>query len=160
MRSKQAECVADFRFKEVFARYRFARYMLTDRGREFLIEGAKIPCAKLGISQRFSSPYRPQANGAAEGTIGVAADWLATSLREGPSAWRARHPAAFMAIRTTVNFSTGFAPLAPLTGRDFVTPMRVELNGMEEMDEAGLAARAEREGADRKAVRGPLPTNL
>ena len=151
MRSKQAECVAEFLFKEVFARYGFVRYMLTDRGKEFQNEVAKILSAKLGISQRFTSPYRPQANGTAERTIGIIADRLATSLREGPNTWPTRLPAALMAIRTSVNFSTGFAPLALLTGRDFVTPMHVELNGMEEMDEAEMAAQADREEANQKA---------
>ena len=136
---------------QVFARYGFVRYMLTDRGKEFQNEVAKILSAKLGISQRFTSPYHPQANGTAERTIGIIADRLATSLREGPNTWPTRLPAALMAIRTSVNFSTGFAPLALLTGRDFVTPMHVELNGMEEMDEAEMAAQADREEANQKA---------
>ena len=36
-------------------------------------------------------------------------------------------------MRTSICFSTGYAPLALLTGRDFVTPSQVALNGEEEI---------------------------
>ena len=71
-------------------------------------------------------------------------------MRQGPNTWPTRLPAALMAIRTSVNFSAGFAPLALLTGRDLVTPMHVELN-VTPMDEAEMAAQAEMAEANQKA---------
>ena len=38
-------------------------------------------------------------------------------------------------MRTSICFPSGYAPLALLTGRDFVTPSQVALNGEEEIDD-------------------------
>ena len=54
-----------------------------------------------------------------------------------------------MAIRTTCNVSTGHAPLALLTGRDFLTPFQVEMNGAPDIDQAITGQEALRE-ANRK----------
>ena len=110
-RGKQAECAAEFLLKEVFAQTGFARHALIDRGKECQGDVAEIWAAKLGICQRPTSPYRPPAKGAAERTIGIIAHRLAKTLRDGPNTWPILLPAALMAIRTSVNYSTGFAPL-------------------------------------------------
>ena len=53
-----------------------------------------------------------------------------------------------MAMRTSICFSTGYAPLALLTGRDFATPSQVALNGEEEIDD--LEEQIARDDADEK----------
>ena len=150
--SKTAENAAEFLFREVFAMYGFVRYMLTGRGKEFCNEVSTSLAAKMGISKRCTSPYHPQANWVAERTIGILADRLAKSAREAGPNWVKRLPAALMAIRTSINFSTGFAPLSLLTGRDFVSPMFVALNGVEDIDGDELEEQFAREDANRKAA--------
>ena len=149
---KAAESVAEFLFRDVFARYGMVRYMLTDRGREFPNGISDALAEKLGVSKRCTSAYHPQANGVAERTIGVVSDRLAKCSQDAGAEWPSRLPAALMALRTSVNFSTGYAPLELLTGREFVTPMYAELNGIYDIEpEEVAAAGASQEAADKAA---------
>ena len=90
------------------------------------------------MSERFTRPYHSQANGVCERNVGVIAERIAKTIKTGPSDWVRILPAALMAMRTTKNVSTGYAPLALLTCRDFLTPIQVELNGAPEIPEDEL----------------------
>ena len=149
---KQASTAASFLFREVFARYGYVRYMLTDRGAEFRNEVAGCLAEKLGISPRYTAPYHPQGNGTCERMVGVVAERLAKTVGGRPDTWDAVLPAALMAMRTTTSASTGYAPLALLTCRDFVTPIQVELSGAYHIDEDDLRTQEAREDANRKAA--------
>ena len=149
---KTAESVAEFLFRDVFARYGVVRYMLTDRGREFSNGIADALAEKLGVSRRCTSPYHPQANGVAERTIGVLSDRLAKCAMDAGASWPSRLPAALMAMRTSVNFSTGYAPLELLTGREFVTPMHAELNGVDDISPEEISAADAEQDANGKAA--------
>ena len=81
--NKEALTVAIFLLDEVFARYGYVRYMITDRGKEFCVEAADALATKLGISRRFATPYRPQGNGTAERYVGVTSERLAKITAEG-----------------------------------------------------------------------------
>ena len=68
LRDKTAHTVADFLFREVFARYGFVRYMLSDRGTEFSNQVAQLLSVSLGVQQRFTRPYHPRETGCVKGT--------------------------------------------------------------------------------------------
>ena len=88
----------------------------------------------------------------AERTIGVLSDRLAKCAMNAGASWPSRLPAALMAMRTSVNFSTGYAPLELLTGREFVTPMHAELNGVDDISPEEISAADAEQDANGKAA--------
>ena len=106
---------------------------------------------KMGAQPRYAAPYRPQTDGLCEKTNHAIATRLARALSEEKCLWPQKLAAALMAIRTTVNVATGYAPLALSTGRDVVTPIDVELSGhLPEINEKDLDAQGENEAANTK----------
>ena len=105
--------LSEFSSRKVFAGYGFQRYLVANRRKKFRHELAASSAAKRGISKRCKTPNRPEASGIAGRTTGVVADRLAKSAREAGPNWVKRLPAAPMAIRTSINFSTGIAPISP-----------------------------------------------
>ena len=87
LENKEAAAVAEFLFRSVFPRYGFVRYMITDRGRESRNSVAEILALKMGVFRRFTTPYRPQGDGTAERTAGVATERLAQTIKKAPESW-------------------------------------------------------------------------
>ena len=88
------------------------------------------------MAQRRTRPYNPKANGCCERAAGAIAGVLAKLVRDFKAEWGCKPPAALMAMSTTRNVSAGYAPLALLTGRDFLTPIHVEMGGVPDIDQA------------------------
>ena len=102
------------------------------------------------MSERFTRPYHPQANGVCERNVGVIAERIAKTIKTGPSDWVRLLTAALMAMRAAENESTGYAPLSLLTCRDFLTSIEVELDGALEILEEELTQQGAEEDARRK----------
>jgi len=109
--------------KEILCRYSTPKIIVTDNATNFRSELLSTLCKRWGIRHSFSSSYNPQTN-QAERVNRVVKTMIRTYLDNKPhTRWPDQLPAFQLAINTSTNDSTGFAPIKLLFNIDPVLPI-------------------------------------
>ena len=117
MNSTTSTSIANILTNEVFARYGFPRYILSDNGPQFVSDLFQNFCDTLGIEQKFTANYHPQSN-MTERVNRTLKPLIAIYAQNQSNSWdKEIHKLAF-ALRTAVNESTGETPAFMMFGRD------------------------------------------
>ncbi len=108
--------------KEIFCRYTTPKIIVTDNATNFRSGLLSTLCKRWGIHHSFSSPYHPQTN-QAERVNRVVKTMIRMYLDDKPQTkWPELLPAFQLAINTSTNDSTGFAPVKLLLNTDPILP--------------------------------------
>jgi hypothetical protein len=89
----------------------------TDNGTEFKNLNMTTLLSKMGTEHRFSSPYYPQGNGAAERAVRSVEEHLNAACRGDTSSWPKNLPAVQYGCNTTVHRRHGSAPFSNFFAR-------------------------------------------
>ena len=101
--------------------------MHTDQGRNFESSLFQSFCSLLEIAKTRTTPYRPSANGQVERYNQLVLNYLRSFLSGKQREWDQYLPVLGMAVRATVNRSTGFSPNMLQLGREVVMPVDIWL---------------------------------
>ena len=107
---QDAESVAKAFFKSYVVRFGVPITVHTDQGRNFESDLFKAFCHLLEIAKTQTTPYRPSANGQVERYNQLVLNHLRCYIQKDQRDWDTLIPALGLAIRSTVNRSTGFTP--------------------------------------------------
>lgn len=117
MNSTTSTSIANILTNEVFARYGFPKYILSDNGPQFVSDLFKNFCETLGIERKFTSNYHPQSN-MTERVNRTLKPLIAIYAQNQSNSWdKEIHKLAF-ALRTAINETTGETPAFMMFGRD------------------------------------------
>ncbi|BFZ24546.1 hypothetical protein BsWGS_27585 [Bradybaena similaris] len=100
----------------IFSRFGFPKTILSDNGPQFTSALTTQVAKTLGIQQKFSSFYHPQANGLCEKLCGVLKTLLAKISYDHPENWDFFLNPALFALREITHESTGFSPAELILG--------------------------------------------
>ena len=93
----------------IFIRMGLPHRMLTDHGKVFMGKVCKCLCEIFGVDLIYTTPYRPQTNGAIERSHGTLKPILAKANERGID-WVTFLPMALFAVRQVTNQDIGFSP--------------------------------------------------
>ena len=114
--------VAEVLMDQVFARYGLPRYILSDNGPQFVSNLFNEFCRLLKIQRKFTANYHPQTN-MTERVNRTLKPLIAIFAQEHPHSWDKEIQKLALAIRTSVNETTGETPAFLMLGRDPRTPL-------------------------------------
>ena len=124
---QDAESVAKAFFENYVVRFGVPITVHTDQGRNFESDLFKAFCHLLEIAKTRTTPYRPSANGQVERYNQLVLNYLRCYIQKDQRDWDTLIPALGLAIRSTVNRSTGFTPNMLQLGREVIMPVDVWL---------------------------------
>ena len=132
------------------------RVVISDNGAEFASANEILNAMSgiHGINQRFTSRYRPQADGQAERFNRTIIAVLRKLSGDTPQLWHTWLDTVLLVIRTAVHRSTRFSPFQLMFGRDW-NPLR-EFHGLAlqwEIDQDLIGDSSSLTGADRDSQR-------
>ena len=119
-----SSAVAEILIDQVFARYGLPRYILSDNGPQFVSNLFGEFCRLLKVQQKFTANYHPQTN-MTERVNRTLKPLIAIFAQEHPHSWDKEIQKLALAIRTSVNETTGETPAFLMFGRDPRTPLDV-----------------------------------
>ncbi len=117
------------------------KVLQSDNGREFVNQVLAALAKLAGIDHRFTVPYNPRANAAAERHVSTTKFALKKMAQGNISDWDLFLPAVQLAINTKVNAITLSSPASLMFGR--------QLNGFEDFSSADVALASEQALQDR-----------
>lgn len=106
---------------EVFTRFGFPEQLITDNASYFTAKVFVDSCAALGIKHRKTTTYHAQSNPTERVNRNV--KHMLVAFAEEHRDWDAHISELGFALRTTVNRSTGYAPVSLNLGRELLNPM-------------------------------------
>jgi transposase InsO family protein len=121
--AKEADKIIAFIHEEIITRHGVPKEILSDNGLEFANKTLKDYCDRMGIKQKFASPYHPQTNGLVERMNRTLADTIAKIANETGKVWDKCIPDALFAIRTNYQSTTQQTPFYLTYGREARTPI-------------------------------------
>jgi len=124
LRNIEASTVADA-LMDIFSRVGVPKEILSDRGTQFTSNLMKELCNIVGISQLFTTPYHPAANGLVERFNGTLKTLLKKVCEDKPTKWDKYINSILFAYRDTPQSSLGFTPFELLYGRDVRGPLSI-----------------------------------
>ena len=130
-----AEIVAKSFFESYVVRFGVPLQVHTDQGRNFESCLFKSFCALLEVAKSRTTPYRPSANGQVERYNQLVLNYLRSFLAGKQREWDQYIPVLGMAVRATVNRSTGFTPNMLQLGREVVMPVDIWLGLRQQVPE-------------------------
>ena len=129
MEHADAISTAKVLYSEILTRYGAPRYILTDRGANFLSSLVHALCDIFSIKRRHTSSYHPQSNGRCERFNRFINKSLRTMVNESQEDWPLILPAIMMAYRCTpATHSTEVSPYFICFGKEMLTPIETAIN--------------------------------
>ncbi|CAF1437675.1 unnamed protein product, partial [Didymodactylos carnosus] len=107
--------VAQILINEVFSRFGFPAYILSDNGPQFVSNIFRSFCELIGIKQKFTANYDPQSN-MTERVNRTLKPMLAIFAQNHPHSWDKEVQKLAFALRTSVNETTGETPAFMIFG--------------------------------------------
>ena len=123
--SQRAEETAKAAVDNFFSRMGFPFQILSDQGRNFDGKLFESLCKSLQIHKARTTPYRPSANGQVERFNRTLLDAVRCFLGRKQGKWDQYIQQIAMAMRASVNRSTGFTPNKLMLGREVNTPAQL-----------------------------------
>lgn len=108
-----------------FSMFGVPEVVQSDQGSNFKSKIFQSALKKLGIKQIFSSPYRPQSQGALERYHKFLKDLLRTFCMENARDWDENLPCVLFASRHVVQESLGFSPFELVFGHSVRGPLEI-----------------------------------
>ena len=112
---------------EIIPRRGAPRTLLSDRGKNFLLNLVREVCNLYSIKKLNTSAYNPKCDGLVERLNSTLCQTLSMFVSKNQKDWDTFIPAALLAIRTSPSESTGESPFYLLYGREPLLPMDVSL---------------------------------
>ena len=120
---QSAERVARAFVEEFVCRMGCAQQVFSDQGKNFCGKLFQEMCSLLQTAKARTTPYRPSSNGQVERMNREILNKLRVHIDGHQAIWDQYLPFIGMAIRATVNRSTGFTPNMMMLGREVTLPM-------------------------------------
>jgi hypothetical protein len=120
------EWIAEILVCEVICRYGAPKYLVSDRGANFLSALCYKIYELLHIKKVNTTAYHPQANGIVERFNGVLVDMLAKFANEDD--WDTYIPYVLAAYRSSYNSTTNETPYRLVFGRNMILPLDAMMN--------------------------------
>ena len=133
--TQEAEAVAKGFFEQYVVRFGVPLAVHTDQGRNFESQLFSAFCELLEVTKSRTTAYRPSANGQVERYNQLVLNYLRAFLPDKHDQWDQYLPALGMAVRATVNRSTGFTANMLQLGRELVMPMDLWLGLTSDIDQ-------------------------
>ncbi len=114
--------IAEVLINQVFTRYGLPRYILSDNGPQFVSNLFDEFCRLMAIKRKFTANYHPQTN-MTERVNRTLKPLIAIFAQEHPHSWDKEIQKLALAIRTSVNETTGEIPAFLMFGRDPIIPL-------------------------------------
>ena len=111
----------------MFCRYGMPAEIITDNGTNFASKQVKKFCDECKVQHHFSSPYRPQTNGAVEAANKNLKTIIRKTVDESQKDWNEKLPYALCAYNTSIHASTGTTPYSLVYGMEAVLPIELLL---------------------------------
>ena len=118
-----AERIATALITEFICRMGCAQYVHSDQGANFEGHLFRETCELLQMAKTRTTPYRPSANGQVERVNREILAKLRSHVQGKPHQWDRYLPFVGMALRATVNRSTGFTANMMMLGREVSLPI-------------------------------------
>ena len=118
------ETTIDFLFNQIVVPYGVPKFLLTDRGSNFVSEFTTTFLSRIGCRNVPTTAYRPQSNGLCERLNQTLVSTLAKICRENEDRyeWDRYINKALLVLRSVKNESTGYSPALLLYGYEMATP--------------------------------------
>jgi hypothetical protein len=124
----EATSVARSFFHDIVCNYGCPKFLLSDRGANFLGKVMRECCRLMGTLKLNTTAYHPQCNGLQERFNRVILDTVSHYVNEKQNDWDSYLPAIQFAYRSTsADNSTGYSPYFLLFGREATQPLDVSL---------------------------------
>ena len=114
--------IAQIMMNEVFTRYGMPTFILSDNGPQFVSNLFEHFCKTIGIQQKFTANYHPQTN-LTERVNRTLKPMLSIFAHKHPHSWDKEIQKLALAIRTSINETTGEIPAFMMFGRDLKLPL-------------------------------------
>lgn len=128
LRRATARAIAAILTKDVFSRFGFPKYILSDNGPQFVSDLFRETCSKFGIQRKLASPYHPQTN-RTERVNRTLGPMIAGYLKERHGRWDQDLQSHAFSLRTAVSEVTGFSPARLFLGRELALPWDSMVHG-------------------------------
>lgn len=138
IRRAVAKKIADLLEDEIFCRFGVPKTIVTDAGSQFTSKLMTKFCKEWNIEQRFTAPYHHNPN-MAERSIQTLKQMLQCYVHDKQNRWDENIQKYCLAIRTTINQTTGVTPAFLNLGREIPFAFDRELSKLEELDPATFA---------------------
>ena len=119
---QEAETIARAFFENFVVRFGVPFMAHTDQGRNFESDMFRSFCILMEITKTRTTPYRPSSNGQVERYNQLVLNFLRCYLAGRQELWDQYLPTLGMAIRATVNRSTGYTPNMLVLGHEINMP--------------------------------------
>ena len=128
VKSIDAATIAKYFYKEIVCNHGCPRFLLSDRGSNFLSKLMLEVCRIMKTNKLNTSAYHPQCNAVQERFNAVILDTISHYVNQFHTDWDEYIPPIQFAYRTSpADNSVGFSPFFLLYGREAVLPLDVSL---------------------------------
>ena len=117
-KERSGHIVLDVLHDQVFTRFGFPNFILSDRAPEFIAGPLKRYSKAGGIKQLRTSGYHPQSNGAVERLVGTFSELLRSCATDNPASWPVLAPVFAYAYNTAWHRTLAVTPFRIMFGRD------------------------------------------
>ena len=120
---QESSTVARCLVNNFISRFGIPKILLTDRGSNFESKLFQQLCQLLGIYKTRTTAYHPMTDGLVEKMNNTLKNVIASYIDEGQTDWDEWLPLALMAIRSSVQETTGMTPNKLMFGREINIPL-------------------------------------
>ncbi|XP_070015606.1 uncharacterized protein [Nicotiana sylvestris] len=118
--------VVDFVHSNIICRFGVPKTISTDNAANLNSHLMKEVCEQFKIMHRYSTPYRPKANGSIE-AVNKNIKKILRKMIQGSRQWHEKLSFALLGYRTTARTSVGATPYLLVYGKEAIIPTEVEI---------------------------------